>query len=342
MNDTVVVLSAGERDRGRHPDPARRPRGDHRRTIGRDEPGRRGDDAARRGRRVLDRGAHRQPHAVAPRRRGWPARCWPASTGCWRCRCASNQTVSGLSLVIVGDRTVGVPRQCRRQSTGRGAERRRRRIRSCRARSATSRWWARSCSARTRWCTPRGSSWRSSATSCTARRRDCRCAPSARIPAAADAAGLNVTRTRYAGDRARRVRCRIGRDVPRPRRAGHVAERTDGRGRVDRRRAGDPRRLAALAGVGRRVRVRRAPRPRVHAPDRPGVGAGGLPQHDPVHRHLPRGHRRLGEPVARPPGRRPGRARPAVLPRIAVDRPIWPLCVSNAIWSPDSRYREPG
>ena len=81
-------------------------------------------------------------------------------------------------------------------------------------------------------------------------------------PAAADAAGLNVTRTRYAGHRARRVRRRLGRDVPRPRRARHLAERTDGRGRLDRRRAGDPRRLAALAGVGRCLRVRRAPRPR--------------------------------------------------------------------------------
>ena len=84
-------------------------------------------------------------------------------------------------------------------------------------------------------------------------------------PAAADAAGLNVVRTRYlataiGGFGAGMGGAYLSLVVLGTWQTGLTA----GIG-LDRRRPGDPRRLAAVAGAGRRVRVRSAARAGVHA-----------------------------------------------------------------------------
>ena len=135
-------------------------------------------------------------------------------------------------------------------------------------------------------------------------------------PAAADAAGLNVTRpgTRrpHSG-----IRCRIGRDVPLPRRAGHLAERTDGRGRVDRVAlvilAGWRPWLAlvgayafgALRGLGFTLQIAQVSVPADFLNMIPFIATYLVVIV-------------VSANPSRAAGRRPGRARPAVLPRIAV------------------------
>ena len=113
-------------------------------------------------------------------------------------------------------------------------------------------------------------------------------------PAAADAAGLDVVRVRYA--------------------ATLIGGMTAGIGWI-------AVALVILAGwwpglvlVGAYA-FGALPRPRVHAADRPGEGAVRFPVDNPVRRGVPRGGRRVGEPGQGPQGRRPGRPRPAVLTR---------------------------
>ena len=134
MNDTVLVLSAASAIVAGTPILLAALGEIIAERSGRDEPRRRGNDAA--SARWSGSGPACTPAASRWRCSsvGWPARCWPASTRVLAVSLRVNQTVSGLSLVIVGTRAVGVPRQHRRQSAARDAERCRRRIRCSRPR----------------------------------------------------------------------------------------------------------------------------------------------------------------------------------------------------------------